>query len=394
MGKLKIAHIVNQLYFAGKEAGIIKISSALDPSLFEIDILVLGRIHSDEQLTSAGLRQIELGKKPGNDPKIVFRLARLLRKNGYHIVYTHAWNTLLEGYFAAMLAGTPVKIHGEHGTFEHSWLKDRLQPLIWGRFDAVTTVAGDLARRMRREFSYQKDNIRILYNGIDARIFYPCEEHRLAFRNEYGVQQNFVVGTVGRFHPVKDHITLIRGFARFHRRVPAARLILVGGEKNGPMQAQYRDVIRECQLDGSVLLLPPTPEIAKVINGFDVFALSSRSEGCSNVILEALACGVPVLATRVGGNPELIVDGSNGLLFESGDDEALDALLARVYDDSALRRKLREAGPAWVRKCFTFEATIANYRELYLELADQARLLAGRARSRRGARSAKRPDAE
>jgi glycosyltransferase involved in cell wall biosynthesis len=368
MAKVRLAHIVNQLYYAGKEAGIVKISSGMDKSLFDIDISVLGKVHRDEKLEASGIKNIELNKKPGNDPKIVFKLAQLFRRNRYHIIYSHAWNTLLEGYVAARLAQVPVKIHGEHGTFERSRLKDKVQPLVWERFDAITTVAGDLKERMAKIFSYRKDNIRVVYNGIDASKFFPSPELRESFRHEQNVSGNFVIGTVGRFHPVKDHFTLMEGFAIFRKKVPEAKLLLVGGEKNGAILSSYSEKANELNLHDAICFLPTTANIMRVFNGFDVFALTSLSEGCSNVILEAMACGVPVVATHAGGNSELIRDNSNGLLFEVGDAQELAQHLFRLYQDEKLRRQFQKTGPSFVQKKFTLEKTVQNYQKLYLSL--------------------------
>lgn len=372
MAKVRLAHIVNQLYFAGKEAGIIKISSAMDKSLFDVDIVVLGKIHQDEKMRGNGIRSIELNKKPGNDPKVVFRMAQVFRENAYDIIYTHAWNTLIEGYVAAKLAGVPIKIHGEHGTFERSRLKDKLQPLIWERFDAVTTVAADLKTRMKDLFSYRKDNIQVVYNGIDAQRYYPSNKLRDAFRTEHAVQDKFVVGTVGRFHPIKDHFTLMKGFALFQEKVPEAELLLVGGEKNGKMISNYQNQVDALKLQGKIHFLPTTPEVTKVFNGFDTFVLSSISEGCSNVILEAMACGVPVVATRTGGNPELVQDQVNGLLFDVGSAEQLADRLLNVYKNKDLRKRFQNNGPSFIHENFTLETTVSNYQNLYLRLLERS----------------------
>ncbi|MFQ5630011.1 MAG: glycosyltransferase [bacterium] len=372
MRKIRLAHVVNQLYYAGKEAGIVRISSGMDKSRFDVDIIVLGKVHRDEKMAGRDIRSIELNKQPGNDPKIVFKLAQLFRQNRYHIIYTHAWNTLIEGYIAARLAHVPIKIHGEHGTFERSRLKDKLQPLLWKRFDAVTTVAADLKDRMANFFSYRKDNVCVVYNGIDASRYFPSQELREGFRKEHNLDGQFVIGTVGRFHPVKDHFTLMKGFARFCTIAPEAKLLLVGGEKNGEMISKYTTMADNLNISEQIQFLPTTDNINRVINGFDVFVLSSISEGCSNVILEALACSVPVVASRVGGTPELIRDRKNGLLFESGDADALARQLQQLYENQQVRKKLQYKGLDYVRKNFTLEKTVNNYQCLYLSLLEKA----------------------
>lgn len=368
MKKIKIAHLVNQLYYAGKEAGIIKISSKINPDLFDIEIVVLGKVSKTDRFGDDSLPTIELNKPPGNSVKILYQLASIFRRKKYHIIYTHAWNTLLEGYLPAVAAGVPAKIHGEHGTFERSAVKDKLQKTIWNRFDAVTVVAGDLKKKMQHDFSYTQDNIHVIHNGIDAGRFHPDSAARAAFRRQYQLENKFVVGTVGRYHAVKDHPTLIRGFALFKKKCPHAKLVLVGSEKGDKMQQKYTTLTRELAIADDVLFLPAMAHVEHAVNSFDTFVLSSISEGCSNVILEALACGVPVVATRAGGNTELIQEPETGILFEVGNPEALATCLSSIQEHEPLRLKLQKNGPVHIAKKFTIEKTVSNYENLYQNL--------------------------
>ncbi len=368
MRKIRLAHLVYDLGFAGKEQGIIKIVNHMDADRFEVDIVVFNRVYEDAFAADSSFEVVKLPKKAGNDPLLIPRLAALFKRKKYDIIYTHSWNTLLEGYLAAVIAGVPVKIHGEHGTFEHSKMKDILQRHVWARFDAVTVVADALRQKMLREFHFHHNNITVIHNGIDRRRFYPSREFRTAFRQRYGLEGRFVIGTVGRFHPVKDHFTLIRGFARFHQSVPDAHLVLVGRETYRGLKQQYLNLIVDLGIQNHVLFVPPSREVEKLYNGFDVFCLSSVSEGCSNVILEALACGVPVVATRTGGNPELVQHGETGLLFEVHDADGLARQLLQLYQNSDLLHALQEAGPRTIAAQFSLERTVDKYQRLYESL--------------------------
>ena len=373
MEKIRLAHLVNSLGYAGKEAGIIKICSHMDRETFDIDVIVLEKIYRKEQLDTDNFRTVLLKKRPGNDVTIFRRLGRFLRENKYDIVYSHAWNTLLEGYIGGKLARTSVKIHGEHGTFERSPVKDRIQRKVWGKFDAVTVVAGDLQHRMRELFGYTVNNVEVIHNGIDAQRFFPSPEWRAQFKQAHNLTDHFVVGTVGRFHPVKDHFTLFRGFARFKASVPHAKLAMVGPETDKTIMVKYRQLLSDLQITDDVLFIPPTNEVEKMLNGFDVFVLSSISEGCSNVILEALACAVPVVATRTGGNPELIQNEENGLLFPVGDGEALAEALLDLYENQDFYQRMQLIGPELIRGKFTLQKSVRNYENLYIRLLEEKR---------------------
>ncbi len=371
MRKIHLAHLVHDLGFAGKEKGIMKISSRLDRSRFEVSIIVLRKVFRDAVTPADRFHIIELNRKPGNDLRLFYQLAQLFKQHQFDIIYTHSWNTLVEGYFGAALTRVPAKIHGEHGTFEHSLIKDKLQSALWGRFDAVTVVADALRQKMRDEFGYTGDNIQVIHNGIDTQKFYPSAELRQRFRQQLGLNQEFLVGTVGRFHPVKDHFTLFRAFARFRTRVPNARLLMVGRETYSHLMEKYQGCLNDLGIREQVIFHPPTTRVEEVFNAMDAFVLSSKSEGCSNVILEAMACGVPVVATRAGGNPELVQDGETGLLFEVKDTDELAKKLLKLYSNSELYKKLQLAGPRVIQKEFSLDQAVMSYEKLYAQLMQE-----------------------
>lgn len=367
MRSIRIAHVVKDLGYAGKEAGIVKITSHLDRSRFSVDIVVLNKVYRKQQVETDAFRTIAIRQKRGNDPRVFLKLARVFAENRHDIVYTHSWNTLLEGFFAAKLARVPALIHGEHGTFEHSWLKDRLQPAIWKQFDVVTVVSADLRKRMAQQFRYENENVRVLLNGIDRRRFFPSPGLRQEFREKHSLTDHYVIGTVGRFHPVKDQLTLIRGFSAFLQVAPEinAKLVLAGPATHQPTYESCLQLIQELGLEDRTVILPATEEIAPIYNAMDTFVLSSISEGCSNVLLEAMACGVPVVATETGGIPELVTHGKNGLLFPVGDAAALGRCLHSLYRDNALRSSLIDAAQQRIATDFTLEKTVKGYEQIY-----------------------------
>lgn len=373
MKKIKVAHLLYIIGPAGKEKGVLKIVSMMDKSRFDVDLIVLRDIVYKDLINIKGLNIITLKPVRGNSLKAIPQLREIFKKNRYDIIYTHSWNTLLEGYLAALLAGVPIKIHGEHGTFERSYLKDKLQKLLWKRFDAVTVVVGDLEKKLRQIFAYRDNNINIIYNGADHGKFCPSPEFRETFRKQHGLENDFLVGTVGRFHPVKDHFTLIKGFKHFCSRVPGAKLVLVGGggktgEKN---KKRYEELIGELGLKDEVVFIPPVSNPEALMNIFDVFVLSSISEGCSNVILEAMACGIPLVVTDTGGNPELVTDNDNGLLFEVGNDRELSEKLLSLHGDPGLRQKFSRRGVQLIKERFSLDKTVSNYEALYAGLYKQ-----------------------
>ncbi len=370
MKKIKIAHLLHIVGPAGKEQGVLKIVNRMDKTKFDVDIIVMKDVRYPELLDLENFNIIRLESIQGNSLKLVPQLAEVLKREKYDVIYTHSWNTLLEGYLAAKWAGTPVKIHGEHGTFERSSLKDKLQRLLWGKFDAVTVVVGDLEAKLRNIFNYGKNNIAIVYNGTDHTKFYPSEKFRHSFRKAHQLEDVFLIGTVGRFHPVKDHFTLIKGFATFAKDLKDVKLALVGGggATGESYKRKYEALIAELGIEDKVIFIPPTSHPEQMLNMFDVFVLSSISEGCSNVILEAMSCGIPVVATDTGGNPELVKENHNGMLFPVGDADELAKKLHHLYKDKALRENFSKIGLDIIKKQFTIEKTVNNYEQLFINL--------------------------
>jgi glycosyltransferase involved in cell wall biosynthesis len=375
MKKIKVAHLLHLLGPAGKEKGVLKIVSGMDKSRFEVDLIVLRGIMHRDLIDLESLNIIELEQVQGNSIKLVPRLIKILRKNRYDIIYTHSWNTLVEGYIAALSAGIPIKIHGEHGTFERSYLKDKLQKLLWKKFDSVTVVVGDLKNKLIEIFGYKTDNIRIVYNGTDHTKFYPSPELREEFRKKYGLEGYFLVGTVGRFYEIKDHFTLIRGFNHFRSLIPNAKLVLVGGggREGDKNKERYNQLIKELGLIDDVVFIPPVANPEALMNTFDIFVLSSINEGCSNVILEAMACGIPLVVTDTGGNPELVTDRNNGLLFEVGNYKELAEKLHYLYVHPEEREKFSRRGIQLIKEKFSLKRTILIYEKLYSDLYHQKR---------------------
>jgi glycosyltransferase involved in cell wall biosynthesis len=179
----------------------------------------------------------------------------------------------------------------------------------------------------------------------------------------------FVVGTVGRLQPVKDQLTLIRAFARLLKQPGAPhaelRLVIVG---DGPSRAQLEDAIRTAGLNGRVWLAGAREDVAELMQHFDLFVLSSLSEGISNTVLEAMASALPVVATRVGGNAELVIDGSTGALVPPGDEAALAAAIGTYCSQPSLAREHGAAGRRRIEEVFSVQSMVAAYDAVYDKL--------------------------
>jgi sugar transferase (PEP-CTERM/EpsH1 system associated) len=304
----------------------------------------------------------------------LFRLVKLIRTYRPHIVHSRNWGAI-EAIPAARLARVPVAIHSEHG-YELDMLRGLpkrrrvFRHAVYQMADAVLAVTRELRDYHAREAWVSPERIRVIYNGVDAVRFCPRPELRAFLRRRFSLpEERFLVGTVGRMVPIKDHPTLLRAIAMLLNRGIDAHAVFVG---SGPeFQHNQRLVTSSIELRGRVTFVGDSDEVPELLNTLDAFALPSISEGMSNTLLEAMAVGLPVIATRVGGNTEVVEDGRFGWLFESGDAETLASSLALLASHEELRRRYGAAARQRIMERFSLKGMLESYSRLYLELASR-----------------------
>ena len=300
----------------------------------------------------------------------------LLRRLRPAVVHTYNMGAF-DAIIVAALAGVRVRIHAEHGRdvgdldgLNRKYLRIRriLKPLV----DCVIPVSRDLEQWMRDVVGYPPDKVRRIYNGVDVNRFHPPTS-RAADGGPGPLHwpatwpsDAFVIGAVGRVSAVKDHATLIRAFRRLQSlRSPQGdrlRLVIVG---DGALKGELVALVAELGLEHAVWLTGPREDVDHLMRRFAVFAVSSLVEGISLTILEAMASALPVVATRVGGNPELVRPGENGDLVPARDPDALAAALSPYLDDPMLASRHGDAGRQRVEREFSIETMIAGYLRLY-----------------------------
>jgi sugar transferase (PEP-CTERM/EpsH1 system associated) len=309
-------------------------------------------------------RTVELGKPPGNSLAFLWRLARTLRDIRPDVVHTRNWSGL-DGIIAARLAGLRTVVHGEHG-----WSIDdpeglsvrrlRIRRLV-SRWVREYTCVSKAIERWLREVVRVRQTVFQVYNGVDTATYRPGPGGPV--RRTLGIsEQAFVVGSVGRLDPIKDHVTLLSAFARFRAAHPGAVLVLIG---DGPERARL-----EAAAGPGVQLLGQRDDVAELMRAFDVFALPSLNEGINNTILEAMASGLPVVATNTGGNPELVADGVTGLLLPRRQPTEIAAALHRYLVEPELARAHATAGRERAVSAFSVGAMVRSYEAVYRRMAD------------------------
>jgi glycosyltransferase involved in cell wall biosynthesis len=322
-----------------------------------------------EELRGEGFPVEVLGRRPGTDWGCVRRLAGLLRRERVDLIHAHQYTPFFYGVTARLLCRRPPVLFTEHGR----WYPDRRRVkrvvanrLLIERRDRVVGVGESVRRALIGNEGIPAGRVGVVYNGIDLSAFSGPAPDRILVRREMGVSDGDLVALqVARLDSLKDHATAVRAFERVARHRPDAKLVLVG---EGPEEGAIRDEVRRRGLESRVHLLGLRSDVARLLRGADLLLLTSVSEGIPLTLIEGMASGLPVVATRVGGVGEVVDEGRTGLLAPSGDDAALAALILRLAGDPALRARMGRLGRERASALFSESRMHAAYLQIYREM--------------------------
>lgn len=365
MKTIRVIHVVYTFKTGGMEKGIATIVRHASER-FEHVILCLHSSGETARLLPQGTLVKELYKPSGNSPRFLLKLARTLRSLKPAIVHARNWGGT-DGIIAARLAGIRATIQGEHG-----WEIDDPEGINPKRlkirrvFDRWTQEYTCVSQHLE-QWLYQtvkvKKPVTQIYNGVDTELYRPnANEVKTNVRKELGIAPTtFVIGIVGRLDPIKDHPTLIQAVRNLSTSCPDVKLLIVG---EGPERPRL-----EALQDEHCLLLGNRLDVPAVLQTLDVFVLTSFNEGISNTILEAMATGIPVVATNVGGNPELVIDGKTGILLPPKQPQQLTAILLRYARNPSLRQAHGSYGRKKVMEQFGLRQMTHKYEAVYQRVA-------------------------
>ena len=382
----KVFNVITKLAVGGAQETALRSCAGLRDAGWEVT-LVTGPESSPEgdlfnEARRLGARVVTvtaLGRRisPRADLRAVVALVRLFRRERPDVVHTHSSKAGLVGRLAARLARVPVVVHTVHGWSFHDGMAPAnraaavaLERLAARWTDAIVVVADHdrvvgCAARIGRPDAYA-----LARSGIDLRAYRAASGARAHARALVGVADGaLVVGTVTRLCRQKDPGTLLRAARLLVDACPASRLIVVG---DGPLRAECERLIDDLDLRRHVTLLGSRADVAQILPAFDVFALSSRWEGLPRVVLEAMAVGVPVVASAVGGVAEAVEHRVTGLLVEPGAPAALAEALALLLQDRALAAQLSDQASSRVEG-FDAGAMVRQLESLYLDLLGAGR---------------------
>jgi glycosyltransferase involved in cell wall biosynthesis len=365
--RLNVTHVVLSLDVGGLERNVLNQVRQGRPLGQRVSIVCLERPGVlAEQVEESGGQVVCLHKPPGLRLGLIGRLAAAFRRLRPAVVHTHQIASLFYSGPAARLARVPVLVHTEHGVEQYGRLRKRwLGRLAGWQADRFYCLTGAMRAAVVTRRVAPARRVRVIQNGIDTeRFLIPTDP--LATRRALGIpEQAPVVGTVGRLTEVKRQDILLRAFARVRARTPDAHLLLVG---DGPLLGDLRDLAGQLGLCECVHFAGLRPHSAPYLRAMDVFALSSRSEGMPQALLEAAVVGVPAVVTAVGGVPEVVEHGRTGLLVQPGDEAALAEGLGHLLADRAEAARLGAAAREKVQASYSVGRMAHDYHQDFLRL--------------------------
>lgn len=372
-----VLHVFYRFDVGGLENGVVNLINHMPADAYRHAILALTEVTDFRQrIRRDDVQFISLRKPPGHLFKLFPRLVRIFRELKPAIVHSRNL-AALEVTVPAWIARVPVRIHGEHGrdvgdldgsNKTYQWVRRAYNPFV-SRWIALSR---DLETYLTGPVGIPARKVTQIYNGVDAERFHPATGAANAVPPApisgcpFKRPEHWLVGTVGRMQTVKDQTLLARAFIRALELAPdlrsRLRLVMVG---DGPLRAEAQALLDAAGVADLAWLPGERHDVPDVLRGLDCFVLPSLAEGISNTILEAMASGLPVIATRVGGNPELVIEGKTGALVPASDPEAMAQAIIAYVRDPEQARVAGQAGRTEVERRFSMAAMMESYRGLY-----------------------------
>jgi glycosyltransferase involved in cell wall biosynthesis len=379
-----IVLVIDNLEYGGAQRQVIELANHIDPSRFDVHICSLsGYMPLADRIVDRERRLHVITKKWKYDVTVIPRLAKLLRRLKADIVHGYLFAAEIAARIAGRLARTPLIFGSERNTDYH--LKRRqliAYRLTRGCVDLIVANSNAGAQFYCRLLGYHPSQCRVIHNGVDTELFRPHDGQVL--RHELGIgDQECVVGMFASFKKQKNHPFFFGAAQRVLQRLPQTRLLLVGDELYGGMygsddyKREMDRLVDKLDIRKRCLFLGNRHDVDRLYCLCDLTVLPSLFEGTSNVALESMACGIPVIATQVSDNSQIIPDGRVGYLIPLGDEVALCERICQLLEDSARRRQMGQDARAWVESEFSIARLADKTARVYEDALDSLDVISG-----------------
>lgn len=367
----RVVHVVYSFGIGGLENVIVQLINRLPHDRFEHVVMALTSISNfKDRIQRSDVQFIELHKPPGHAVPLYPRIWKLFRQLKPDVVHTCNL-AALEVVPLAWLAGVPLRIHAEHGWDAHdpdgtNRRYQRLRRLYKPYVSHYVAVSQDIHDYLGRAIGVPAGRRSLIPNGVDTDQFSPPKGRRLAVAGcPFDPEEHHLIGTVGRLQTVKNQPLLVKAFVHLLRQHPAmaerARLVIVG---EGPLRGEVESLLADSGFSSLVWLAGARGDVADVLRMLTVFVLPSQTEGTSCTLQEAMACGLPLIATAVGGNPDLL-DGGAGELVPPDDVDALSQALYAVLVDANRRDAMARQARERALQHYGIDTVVNGYARLF-----------------------------
>ncbi|MEX2139919.1 MAG: glycosyltransferase [Pirellulales bacterium] len=360
---VRVVHVVPNLCTGGMERLVLEMLQHSIAKLTSPQVFCIGqRGQYAAEAEELGVPVTALRAPMRRNPRLPFRLARLLRSVKAEVVHTHGPYAHFYGAIAARLAGCSV-VHTMHGfPWPRTWRRRLLGRVSNSLTCSIVAVSHNLADYALGELHVPAERLHVIHNGIECDRFSPAYI-------DAGSRQ-FDAIMVARLSSEKDFPTLLQAVGLVRQKRPDFRLLIAG---EGPQRPQIEGLIARLHLEQNIELLGNRSDVPSLLSQAQVFVLSTHTEGLSIALLEAMACGKPIVATAVGGNPEVVVDGETGFLVPHGAAETLASRLLWLSDHPEEARRMGGAGRRRVEQRFNIRRMVESYEDLYCQAAGRKR---------------------
>ena len=367
-----VLHVMHRFATGGLENGVVNLINHMPAEAYRHAVLSMTDITDfRNRVQRSDVQFIALNKPPGHGVWQYRKLFKLFRQLGPAIVHSRNLSAL-EVQVPAWAAGVPARVHGEHGRdvgdLDGSSVKyQRMRRLYRPFVHHYTALSRDLADYLQQKVHVPPAAITQAYNGVDTARFSPVDSGTQPISGcPFDPAQHWLVGTVGRMQTVKDQLMLANAFAMALRMAPQLanrlRLVMVG---DGPLRARVLTTLEAAGIAHLAWLPGERTDVEAIMRGLHAFALPSLAEGISNTILEAMASGLPVVATQVGGNADLVQHGHTGYIVPAANPQAMADRIVELVSEPARAYRMGQAGCQRVKDRFSMRAMVQTYQRVY-----------------------------
>ena len=362
---INVLYVIWSLGLGGAEQVVINLAKGLDRNRFQPFICCLNdEGQFAESVKSAGIKVFTLNKNRGIDFSVVSKLVRIIRENNIQIVHTHLWGANFWGRIAANVAKVPVVVTEHNLDVWKSPLHFMIDRFLFRKTDCFIAVSETVGEFYSKKLGVSTEKIKVVYNGIDITRFQASSLKPQEIKKEFGIKEDEkVIAVIGRLVPQKGISFFLEAFRRLLDEGQKIKALIVW---DGPLKESLKSQVSSSKLEEKIIFTGLRKDVQDILSITDILVLPSTREGLPIILLEAMAAGAIVVASKVGGTPELVEDETNGFLFEPGDVEDLKKKLTQILmKEGRAMDEIRKNAKRTLEERFSIIKMIDETRKIY-----------------------------